>query len=142
MPTYRFQCLSCGLNFQARTAPDAKETKCECGASVSRDLPRGVNIGLSAVVTEMGPTTTGFSGMDYNADRAIGEYSKRTWDYISDRQRGKRQLIQATGATGWDLTRNPDGTYRVMDPSERVSSETSRKFHFNVMKHAPGKKTP
>lgn len=139
MPTYRFQCVSCGLNFQARTAPDIATTKCECGAAAGRDLPRGVNIALAGGANHMGPTTTGFSGVDYHEDRAIGEYSKNTWEKIAQRQQDKRDLIDATGASGFDLTRNPDGTYRVMDPQERRASERSRNFHFNVMKHAPKK---
>lgn len=88
-------------------------------------------------MTENGPTTTGFSGMDYNADRAIGEYSTRKWGEIRERQKLKEDIIQATGATGFDLSKTPDGNYRVMTPEERSASERSRQFHFNVLKKAP-----
>lgn len=138
MPTYRFQCHSCGLNFQARADSSATSIKCDgCGEQALKDLPRTVNVAVNGATNEMGPTTTGFSSVDYNADRAIGEYSKHTWKKISDRQQDKLSVMAETGATGFDLTRTPDGNYRVMSQEERAASERSRNFHFNVMKHAP-----
>jgi hypothetical protein len=47
--------------------------------------------------------------------------------------------MHSQGATGWDLSRNPDGTYRVMSAEERAASERSREFHFKVMKYGKDK---
>jgi hypothetical protein len=82
---------------------------------------------------------TGLSGVDYNFDRAVGESSKKNWQGIAQRQRDKIDVVQSNGVTGWDLSRNPDGTYRVMTPEERAASERSREFHFKVVKHGKDK---
>lgn len=147
MPTYRFQCLSCGLSFTARGAPTLTDAKCECGVVAKRTLPQGVNVTVSSGGADLRTTTVGLSGVDYNIDRAIGEASQRNWQVIADRQRDKLEVVRANNATGWDLSRNPDGTYRTMKPEERAASERSRQFHFNVLgktgrlaRHVPPKK--
>jgi hypothetical protein len=76
------------------------------------------------------------SGVDYNFDRAVGESSKKNWQGIAARQKDKLDVVQAHGVTGWDLSRNPDGSYRVMTPEERAASERSREFHFKMTAHA------
>jgi hypothetical protein len=135
MPFYRFQCLACGLEFQSRVQAGSTSCPCSgCGAEAQKDLPKKVNVGFSVRVETQGPTTTGYAGMDYNADRAIGEYSKGKWGEIANRQKDKISYLQQSGATGFDLSRNPDGTYRVMSPEERAASERSRKFHFNMLR--------
>ena len=140
MPSYRFQCVACGLNFLARAPIGVREHKCVgCGSMVEVGLPRSVNVSVEGDGASTGPSTTGMTGVDYNADRAIGSYSRLKWREIAARQRDKIGVIQATGASGFDLSRNPDGSYRVMTPEERSASERSRKFHFNVMKYAPKK---
>lgn len=136
MPTFRFQCMHCGLNFQQRAVSQNATVRCECGQMVGSTVS-GVHAGVSATVTGVGPTTTGLSGVDYNADRAIAEYSAAKWKSINDRQRDKIELLHATGATGFDLTKTHDGGYRVMDKAEREASERSRQFHFNVLRKAP-----
>lgn len=135
MPTYRFQCEACGLNFTTRGKSDITETKCECGALAKRTLPQGVNVAVSAGNADL-KDSTGLSGVDYNFDRAVGESSRRNWRGIAQRQRDKIEVVRANGVTGFDLSRNPDGTYRVMDPEERAASERSRDFHFKMVNHA------
>lgn len=138
MPTYRFQCTSCGLNFTARAAPTAPSMKCQCGSLAGKDLPSGSShVAMSTAGDTTGPTTTGFSGVDYNEDRAIGEYSAKKWKVIETRRKAKEDIIREAGVTGFDLSRTPDGDYRVMDPRERVSSERARSWHHGVMRHRP-----
>ena len=139
MPTYRFQCEQCGLSFTARGAVDVKEAKCECGKQAKRTLPQNVNVTVSGGNADLRTDTVGLSGVDYNFDRAVGEMSARNWKGIANRQRDKLDVVQANGVTGWDLSRNPDGTYGVMTPEERAKSESSRGFHFKMVDH--GKKT-
>ena len=84
-----------------------------------------------------GPTqVSGFSGVDHNADRAIGEYSQQKWGEIRRRYNHKVDILQQTGAEGRDLSKTHDGSYRVMTREEREKSERSREFHFNVLKKA------
>lgn len=135
MPTYRFQCENCGLSFTARGPVDMATSPCsECGTVVHRALPKTVNAAVSGGGTDL-RRDTGLSGVDYNFDRAVGESSQKNWKGIAQRQRDKIDLVQSQGVTGWDLSCNPDGTYRVMKPEERAASERTREFHFKMVKH-------
>lgn len=139
MPSYRFQCEHCGLSFTARGPADMASTPCtECGKTVARALPKTVNAAVSGGGTDL-RRDTGLSGVDYNFDRAVGESSQKNWKGIAQRQRDKIDLVRSQGVTGWDLSRNPDGTYRVMKPEERAASERTREFHFKVVKHGKDK---
>jgi hypothetical protein len=101
-----------------------------------RVLPQGVNVTVSGGKVNTRDEATGLSGIDYDFDRAVGESARRNWQGISERQRDKIEVIQTHGVTGWDLSRNPDGTYRVMTPEERRKSETARAFHEKMLEHA------
>lgn len=138
MPSYRFQCNACGLSFVARARPDASESPCECGELGKRTLPQAVNVAVSGGGTDL-TKDTGFSGIDYGFDRAVGESSKKNWQGIAQRQKNKLDVIRANGVTGWDLSKNPDGTYRVMNQEERAASERSRSFHFKMEAYARSK---
>ena len=107
----------------------------------SRDLPSGsAHVGFSTQGQTGGPTTTGFAGVDHEADRALGAYSSRKWEEIRHRTREKEDLIRVTGVTGHDLTRNHDGTYGIMRPEERAASERARNWHNAVMARRPSPK--
>ena len=137
MPSYRFQCNACGLSFMARARPDASESPCECGELGKRTLPKSVNVALSGGTVDL-TKDTGLS-IDYNFDRAVGESSKKNWRGIAQRQRSKLDVIRANNVTGWDLSKNTDGTYRVMNSEERAASERSREFHFKAVKQGKDK---
>lgn len=138
MPTYRFQCNACGLSFTARAGAEVLEYKCDCGKVAKRTLPQGIHVSVSGNVQGLGPPTTGLSGVDYNFDRAVGESSRKNWQGIAARQRDKLDVISANkGATGFDLSKQADGSYRVMAPEERAASERSREFHFKVLDAHP-----
>ena len=139
MPTYRFQCENCGLSFTSRGPVDMATSPCsECGTVVHRALPKTIHTSVSSGGADL-TRDTGLSGVDYNFDRAVGESSQKNWQGIAQRQRDKIDLVQSQGVTGWDLSRNPDGTYRVMTPEERAASERTREFHFKVVKHGKDK---
>lgn len=139
MPAYRFQCLNCGLSFTARGPSDRSSAPCsECGTLVSRGLPKTLYTATSGGGADL-REDTGLSGVDYNFDRAVGESSKKNWQGIARRQRDKIDVVQSHGVTGWDLSRNADGTYRVMSPEERTASEKVREFHFKTVKDGKDK---
>lgn len=136
MPTYRFQCEKCGLNFTAQRAVDTVSAKCsECGVDAPRVLPHGVNVTVSGGNVDTRTESVGISAIDYGFDRAVGESAKKNWNGIRGRQRDKLDVVRANGVTGWDLTKRPDGTYGVMSPEQRAASERSREFHFKMVDH-------
>lgn len=129
MPTYRFQCKNCGLNFTARAEMGVRELPCAaCHKGAVRELPKEIHTGHR--VTGLGPTAappnTGFAGVDFNADRVIGEDARQKWAVIRQRQQHKVDQIRAAGATGFDLSRTPEGSYRLMAPKERTAKEQAR----------------
>jgi hypothetical protein len=82
----------------------------------------------------MAPPSTGTSD-DWNYDKAIGRDAARRWEHIGQRIDRKRQVIADNpGSTGYDLSRNPDGSYRVMQPAERAQSEAGRALGAEVQK--------
>lgn len=135
MPTYRFQCEKCGLNFTAQRPVDTKSAKCDCGVDAQRVLPHGVNVTVSGGDVDTRTETVGIAAIDYGFDRAVGESAKKNWKGYRGRYRDKLDIVQQNHVTGYDLSRNPDGTYRVMTPEERAASERSRSFHFKMVEH-------
>lgn len=136
MPVYRFQCAACGLNFSKRTAVGVGDVVCVCGEKAERDVPRQFEVGTSVSgANGLEAPVTGISAHDYDVDRVVGEDARAKWAHIAARQKDKIQVMRATGASGFDLSRQHDGTYHVMTPSEREASERSRGFHFKVMDH-------
>lgn len=135
MPVFRYQCGSCGLNFSARVANAANSMKCEsCGEPSDRTLPRGISVTSSVVTDGLSTPMSGISAHDYQIDRIIGEDSAAKWKTISARQKAKRDVIEATGKTGYDLTKKFDGSYGIMTPKQRVASEQTRSFNAKMEK--------
>jgi len=131
--------MSCGLNFTTRVASAATlESKCSCGALAQKDLPRGVSVTTSVAAhgNGMAAPDSGLSAHDYEVDRVVGAYSKQAWVGISARQKDKSRLIEETGASGFDLSRQADGSYKIMTPEQRAASERSRSFHFKMDRQA------
>ena len=122
MPLYIFQC-ECGVRFEetARISDHSKPQSCpECGEDAPRWMPKDVSGVFSPGMDGTpGPQNTGVSEIDAIADRAIGESAKRGWGVAERRVATKREILVQTGADGKDLSRNPDGTYRVMSAEER-----------------------
>jgi hypothetical protein len=84
----------------------------------------------------MAPQNTGVTEFDYNADRIIGEDSRKKWSVIEERNAEKeRVLAQAKGVQSRDLSREADGSYRVMSKQERVAVETAREIDRLATEH-------
>ena len=131
MPMYEYLCESCGLKFdklRKMSESDAPQACLECGTQ-ARKLVSATNHAFSHPASQtrgLAPPNTGTSD-DYNFDKAIGRDAALRWEGISQRMDRKRDVInQNPGSTGYDLSRNSDGSYRVMSAQERAASETGR----------------
>lgn len=129
MPTYRFQCGSCGLRFEAAAkASDHKAAQpCSaCGKSADRLPPTDVHGVFEQPVTGPVPQNTGVAELDTHIDRVIGKSAEQGWEAHTERVEEKKGVIAQTGATGYDLSRTLDGSWKVMKPEERRAVETAR----------------
>jgi putative FmdB family regulatory protein len=133
MPIYEFTCPDCGLRFERlmRMADNGQEQECpDCG-TLSPKVPSVTNHTFAH--TPQGgprPQNTGVHQIDYNFDRVIGRDSEEKWKVCADRQAHKRQVLRDNpGTTGHDLSRTHDGSYKVMKPDERRTSELGRAIH-------------
>lgn len=96
----------------------------------NRLVPSSVSVGFSAQVKGSGPQDTGISSIDHDVDRVIGASAQQSWKGIVARVEEKRRVIANNpGSTGYDLSKQMDGTYRVMAPEERRAAELGRKVH-------------
>ena len=121
MPQYSFQC-ECGIRFEASASikDHAKPQICPgCGALAPQWVPSDVHGGFDLPVTGPVPQNTGATSVDTDYDRAIGASAKQGWKVQERRYQEKVEIIQSNGVEGSDLSRNPDGTYRILDPEEK-----------------------
>jgi putative FmdB family regulatory protein len=139
LPIYEYQCEECGLKFdrlRKMSESDAPQPCLECGMD-ARKLMSAVNhafVHPTSQTRGMAPPNTGTSD-DYNFDKAIGRDAAKRWEHIGDRIHRKKQVLKDNpGATGYDLSRNHDGSYRVMHPQERATSEAGRALGAEVQK--------
>lgn len=123
MPTYEFLCQACGLLFDA-SAPIAKRNEpklcVSCGQPAPPVPPSTVQGHFRKEVAGPGPQNTGIHDLDTHIDRVIGQHAQQGWEVVRGRQQLKREVLESNPqATGHDLSKNPDGSYRVMKPQER-----------------------
>ena len=144
MPRYDYQCV-CGLMFEsyASMANSMENQDCpDCGTSAERVVPEKVEGSFVQDVSGPVPQNTGVSQIDAVADRAIGKAAQQGWEVADRRVQDKRQVLSGTpNATGHDLSRNPDGTYRVMSSEEKGVHARSQKIHGKAMTELGSKKT-
>jgi len=142
LPIYVFQCHGCGLRFdklfpRASSAEELPATSCtDCGEQATRQVTAAAfTFNHPASQTRgMAPPSTGTSD-DWNYDKTIGRDAAKRWEHIGQRMDRKRQVIaENPGSSGYDLSRNPDGSYRVMQPAERAASEAGRAIGAEVQK--------
>lgn len=116
---------------KASTSQDA--TPCTaCGATSDRHVSAPA-FGFAHQLTGAAPQNTGVSGLDHNADRVIGRDARLRWNTVRKRVDRKRGVIaRAPGATGFDLSKQIDGDYRVMQPEERQAAESARDLHHSA----------
>lgn len=122
MPTFSYSC-SCGLRFQSVLPVSKKDNpqKCDaCGSMVQKDFPTGLSSEFSVSSSGVGPQNTGVHGFDTNYDRVIGKSAKEGWEKVDRRNEDKRRTLSNNPGKGnFDLSRNPDGSYRVMSKQEK-----------------------
>lgn len=138
MPTYEYQCQNCGLRFDGRASMQdhMKPVACKsCGEDSPRHLPDAVG-GVFNQETDglPKPQNTGVSQIDVVADRAIGASAKLGWAQVRDRNSRKRTILRDTpGAEGEDLSRTPDGDYRVLSSDERGVHDRANAINSKAM---------
>ena len=122
MPIYTYQC-ACGLRFE-RNVPmsdRAVPVSCtDCGAEASRLVPDDITGVFKLETNGPGPQNTGVSQMDAVADRAIGVDAEKGWKVVEKRQGVKSKILtQNPGVGRGDLSRQPDGSYKILAPEEK-----------------------
>lgn len=145
MPLYTYQC-SCGLQFEA-SAPMAEHSKPKacpiCGSEASRVMPVTVTGSFNHAVEGLPvPQNTGIQQLDAHIDRVIGQSAKKGWEVIDQRYQAKKQVLDHhPEATGHDLSRNPDGSYRVLPASEKELRQRVEAVAEKVLPKIEPKKT-
>lgn len=133
-PLYNYQC-GCGVLFEASNSivkyKDPKPCP-NCGEDAPRAMPDTVAGHFNVEVTGPGPQNSGIHDLDTHIDRVIGKSADQGREIHRQRVADKRALMEATGAAGQDLSRNPDNTYRVLSPEERGVHERSQAIHIKA----------
>lgn len=139
MALYEYDCPACGLRFEklkGMSKADEPESCPECKAPDAKKLISAANFAFVFPTSQtrgMAPPNTGTSH-DWNYDKVIGRDAEAKHKLVQERQAHKREVIKQTpGATGHDLSRKPDNTYRVMRPEERKAAEAGRATHKKAM---------
>lgn len=128
MPVYVYQCSSCGLKFEKRVGmADRAKQPCQCGQEASQSVPDDVGFSFNQPTSGVAPQNTGLSSVDMSYDRVIAQDAAQKWEIHEKRAAMKRQVLRENpNATKQDLSKTPDGGYRVMKPEERKASEAAR----------------
>ena len=137
MPIYQFLC-KCGVQFEGSN-PVSKHSNpkpCpDCGEMAARMMPTTVTGHFNHVVDGPGPQNTGIHDLDSHIDRVIGTSANQNLETMLHRSEvKKRMLLNNPGTEGKDLSRNLDGTYRVMKPEERGAHDRVLDFNTKALK--------
>lgn len=150
MPVYEFACESCGLQFEKlrkMSESDAPAACPECGVD-ARKLVSASNFSFAHVpVGGPRPQNTGVHGIDYSADRTIGQDAEQRWRTIEARSKQKDEAIRGERAAGRlvtreHLTRTGEGDYRVLTEPERERVNQGRDIYRQVLKTSAPTKLP
>lgn len=136
MPMYEFQCAHCGLRFDKRRPVTKRNDplSCEgCGKAAKIIPPPTVAGHFKKNVTGPVPQNTGIHDLDTHIDRVIGQSSKQGWDVAEERKRQKEDVMASHGVTGDYLSKNPDGSYRVLTEVEKAAHDRSQAIHGAAM---------
>lgn len=135
LPTYEYQCL-CGRLFEKYLSLSKRTTgqKCpSCDVIVLRALPSKVSGHFNLEVTGPVPQNTGAS-LDAHIDRVIGQSARQGKAVAQRRVEDKKGLLYDNpGTRPSDLSKNHDGSYRVMKPEESAAHGRSQKIHQAAM---------
>lgn len=124
MPAYKYEC-PCGLRWSSLSTIKDKAKPCpDCESLCQPQPPATVGSVFNQKVTGAGPQNTGVHSLDTNIDRVIGQHAEQGWKVIEARTNTKKDLLkQNANLERSDLSRNLDGSYRVMAPDERAAHE-------------------
>jgi putative FmdB family regulatory protein len=144
MPVYTYLC-TCGLRFEASASiKDYQKPKAcpSCKDNASRCTPTDIDGVFHQEVTGPVPQNTGISQLDVSIDRAIGQSANQGWEAIDERNKDKEQVLRDTGAKRHHLSKNPDGSYRVLEPQARDIHARANLIHSLAMRrlHPPATK--
>jgi len=128
MPLYSYQCHSCGLRFEKRVGMAERASQpCVCGQTAQQAVPDDVGFSFNQPTRGIAPQNTGLSSVDASYDRVIAQDAALRWDAHNKREALKREVLrQNPNATKGDLSRTPDGSYRVLTPEQRKVNEAAR----------------
>lgn len=128
MPLYTYQCASCGLRFEKRVGMAERSTQtCQCGQMAQQSVPDDVGFSFNQPTSGLAPQNTGLSSIDASFDRVIAQDAAQKWEIVHKRDAAKRDVLrQNPEATKADLSKNLDGSYRVMKQQERKAAEKAR----------------
>lgn len=136
MPTFDYQC-QCGYRFEKFVSAKRVEEPqaCpDCGESVDRELPSSVSGHFHLETQGVGPQNTGVQGVDMDYDRIIGQSAEKGWKVQATRKKAKMDVLKDNPqAVGTDLSRTPDGDYRVLSPAERAIHQRALANHTEAM---------
>lgn len=106
-----------------------------CGLAAPRMMPESLTGSFSQELQDGPvPQNTGVSQLDTHIDRVIGASAKKGWEVAERRLHDKRQVLEDhPEASGQDLSRNPDGTYRVLTADERGVHERAMNINNTAM---------
>lgn len=133
---FEYQCEACGLKFdKARRNPPESLPCPSCGKTAGQ-IPSAPESTWTVdhEIGNMPAANIGVSTIDHNIDRIAGQRAEQQWAGIEANQASKREILHSTpGATGKDLSRLPEGGYRVMDSNESTGKESIRTSHNNKL---------
>jgi putative FmdB family regulatory protein len=130
VPVYEYQCHDCGLRFE-KTIPASKrkvEIDClSCGNPATQRPPSSISSSFETSPSSLGLQNTGVADFDYNADRIIGADSAQKWEVVNRRAAHKQRILEDNpGTDKWELSKMPDGDYRIMRPEETRATIAAR----------------
>jgi len=142
MPTFSYMCSECGLSFKKRAPRGTDSAPCECcGTLASRAMTSTFNTSTELKTEGTDPQNTG-SSLDYDYDAIIAQDSRQRWQAVHERNMAKEEVLRTNpNADRGALSQNLDGSYRVMDNSERALKDQVRENHNQYVKdHLQGHK--
>lgn len=105
-----------------------------CKSSAEREMPNSFSASVEVATEGTDPQNTG-SSLDYDYDTLIAVDSKKRWEAVHERNMAKEQVLRDTpSASRGALSQNADGSYRVMDESERALKDKVRESHNQFVK--------
>lgn len=135
MPTYIYQC-DCGVRFEASASMknhDKPQPCPSCGQLAVQWVPDEIHGTFDLPVSGPVPQNTGVSSVDTDYDRAIGKAAVQGWEVQKHRYQEKVEIMQTNGVGGSDLSRNPDGSYRILSPEEKGVFERGNAINKKAM---------